>query len=253
MESEGLRQAAILKAEGEKQARVLEADGRKEASFRDAEARERLAEAEAKQRKLVSDAIANGNVQAINYFVANNYVKALEALASAPNSKIIMMPLEASSIIGSLGGLAQIAAETFGGAGSSGAPKPMPPRTPIRPGSVPQNVHKDVRTTTGNARCRCISMLSASSAVVVVRAAVALLVLETIVPGVHFLWFGVGGRMPVRNCARRADGVAVAAGHVFVAVDGHRVSGAPVWQRRPTPNPMSRSSTCAARNTSAAS
>ena len=137
LESEGLRQAAILKAEGEKQARVLEADGRKEASFRDAEARERLAQAEATATKLVSDAIADGNVQAINYFVANNYVKALEALASAPNSKIIMMPLEASSIIGSLGGLAQIAAETFGGAGSSGAPKPMPARTPIRPGSVP--------------------------------------------------------------------------------------------------------------------
>jgi regulator of protease activity HflC (stomatin/prohibitin superfamily) len=137
LESEGLRQAAILKAEGEKQARVLEADGRKEASFRDAEARERLAQAEATATKLVSDAIANGNVQAINYFVANNYVKALEALASAPNSKVIMMPLEASSIIGSLGGLAQIAAETFGGAGSSGAPKPTPPRPPQRPGSVP--------------------------------------------------------------------------------------------------------------------
>jgi regulator of protease activity HflC (stomatin/prohibitin superfamily) len=135
LESEGLRQAAILKAEGEKQARVLEADGRKEASFRDAEARERLAQAEAKATTLVSDAIANGNVQAINYFVANNYVKALEALASAPNSKIIMMPLEASSIIGSLGGLAQIAAETFGG---GTPPKPASARTPIRPGSVPQ-------------------------------------------------------------------------------------------------------------------
>ena len=136
LESEGLRQAAILKAEGEKQARILEADGRKEASFRDAEARERLAQAEAKATQLVSEAIANGNVQAINYFVANNYVKALEAVASAPNAKIIMMPLEASSIIGSLGGLAQIAAETFGG-GTLG-PKPGSPRAPLRPGSVPQ-------------------------------------------------------------------------------------------------------------------
>jgi regulator of protease activity HflC (stomatin/prohibitin superfamily) len=137
LESEGLRQSAILKAEGEMQARVLEADGRKEASFRDAEARERLAQAEAKATQLVSDAIANGNVQAINYFVANNYVKALEALASAPNSKIIMMPLEASSIIGSLGGLAQIAAETFGGGGAG--PKPVSSRTPIKAGSAPQS------------------------------------------------------------------------------------------------------------------
>ncbi len=131
LESEGLRQAAILKAEGEKQARVLEAEGRKEAAFRDAEARERSAEAEAKATQMVSDAIANGNVQAINYFVANNYVKALEALASAPNQKVIMMPLEASSIIGSLGGLAQIAGEAFNGNGGSGAPvrpQPQPPR-----------------------------------------------------------------------------------------------------------------------------
>ena len=135
LESEGLRQAAILKAEGEKQARVLEAEGRKEAAFRDAEARERSAEAEAKATELVSNAIANGNVQAINYFVANNYVKALESLASAPNAKIIMMPLEASSVIGSLAGLAQITGEAFGGGGAG--PKPAAPKTTQRPGGVP--------------------------------------------------------------------------------------------------------------------
>jgi regulator of protease activity HflC (stomatin/prohibitin superfamily) len=129
-----LRQAAILKAEGAKQAVVLEAEGRREAAYRDAEARERSAEAEAKATQLVSDAISNGNVQAINYFVANNYMKALEALAKAPNQKIIMMPLEASSVIGSLGGIAQIAGEAFGGDGS--APKPPVPR-PSRSGSVP--------------------------------------------------------------------------------------------------------------------
>ena len=84
---------------------------------------------------MVSDAIANGNVQAINYFVANNYVKALEALASAPNQKIIMMPLEASSVIGSLAGLAQITGEAFGGGGS---PKPTAPKVQGRSGSVPQ-------------------------------------------------------------------------------------------------------------------
>ena len=134
LESEGLRQAAILKAEGAKAAVVLEAEGRKEAAFKDAEARERSAKAEAEATRMVSDAIATGNVQAINYFVANNYVKALESLASAPNSKIIMMPLEASSVIGSLAGLAQITGEAFGG-GSNGS-KPTPPRA--RAGSVPQ-------------------------------------------------------------------------------------------------------------------
>ena len=84
LESEGLRQAAILKAEGAKQAVVLEAEGRREAAYRDAEARERSAEAEAKATQMVSDAISKGNVQAINYFVANNYMKVLEALAKAP-------------------------------------------------------------------------------------------------------------------------------------------------------------------------
>ena len=138
LESEGLRQAAILKAEGAKQAVVLEAEGRKEAAFKDAEARERSAKAEAEATRMVSEAIANGNVQAINYFVANNYVKALESLASAPNAKIIMMPLEASAVIGSLAGLAQITGEAFGGGGSGGnGAKPAPPRPQHRPGSVP--------------------------------------------------------------------------------------------------------------------
>jgi regulator of protease activity HflC (stomatin/prohibitin superfamily) len=130
LESEGLRQAAILKAEGEKQAVVLEAEGRREAAFRDAEARERAAEAEANATRLVSEAISSGNVQAINYFVANNYMKVLESLAKAPNQKVIMMPLEASSIIGSLGGLAQIAGEAFGGDGS---PRTAGARAPLRP------------------------------------------------------------------------------------------------------------------------
>jgi regulator of protease activity HflC (stomatin/prohibitin superfamily) len=133
LESEGLRQAAILKAEGAKQAVVLEAEGRKEAAFKDAEARERSAKAEAEATRMVSEAIANGNVQAINYFVANNYVKALEALASAPNSKIIMMPLEASSVIGSLAGLAQITGEAFNGNAA-----PPSGGKPPRSGSVPQ-------------------------------------------------------------------------------------------------------------------
>ena len=130
LEAEGLRQAAILKAEGEKQSVVLEAEGRKEAAFRDAEARERAAEAEAKATEMVSRAIAAGDVQAINYFVANNYVKALEKLASAPNQKVLMLPLEATSLMGTLAGVAEIARETFGTQPATAAPR--------RRGSVPE-------------------------------------------------------------------------------------------------------------------
>lgn len=122
LEAEGLRQAAVLKAEGEKSAVMLAAEGRKEAAFRDAEARERFAQAEARATEMVSEAIAKGNVQAINYFVANNYVKALEAIAKSPNQKILMMPLEASSVIGSLAGLAEITSEAFRKDGPGAAP-----------------------------------------------------------------------------------------------------------------------------------
>jgi len=126
LEAEGRRQSAILQAEGAKQAQVLEAEGRKEAAFRDAEARERSAEAEAKATQVVSQAIADGSVQAINYFVANNYIKALESIAKSPNQKLLMMPMEAASVIGAIGGIAEIARETFGGAAPS-APRPGRP------------------------------------------------------------------------------------------------------------------------------
>ncbi len=130
LEAEGRRQAAILKAEGEKQAQVLEAEGRREAAFRDAEARERSAEAEAKATELVSTAIAAGDVQAINYFVANNYIKALEGIATSPNQKLLMLPVEASSVIGAIGGIAEIAREAFGG------DKPASSRSTSRPPSA---------------------------------------------------------------------------------------------------------------------
>jgi regulator of protease activity HflC (stomatin/prohibitin superfamily) len=117
LEAEGKRQAAILQAEGEKQSQVLQAEGRREAAFRDAEARERSAEAEARATQVVSEAIAAGDVQAINYFVANNYIKALEGLARSPNQKVLMLPVEAASVIGAIGGIAEIARETFGGDG----------------------------------------------------------------------------------------------------------------------------------------
>lgn len=134
LEAEGLRGAAILKAEGEKQSIMLQAEGHKEAAFREAEARERSAEAEAKATQLVSDAISRGNVQAINYFVANNYVKALEALAQSPNQKILMMPLDATSILGSIGGIAEIAKEAFGN-GPTGQAEQSSRRRPTVPTS----------------------------------------------------------------------------------------------------------------------
>ncbi|MBA1444818.1 MAG: SPFH/Band 7/PHB domain protein [Chromatiales bacterium] len=111
--AEGQRQAEILKAEGEKQGTILKAEGEKEAAFREAEARERLAEAEAKATTLVSKAIAEGDINAINYFVAQKYTEALTKIASAENQKVIMIPLEASSLIGSIGGIAEIAKATF--------------------------------------------------------------------------------------------------------------------------------------------
>jgi regulator of protease activity HflC (stomatin/prohibitin superfamily) len=124
LEAEGFKQAEILKADGEKKAAILEAEGRKESAFRDAEARERLAEAEAKATTDVSNAIATGNIQAVNYFVANKYIEALKDIAAAPNQKVILMPLEASNVIGALAGITEIAKETFGetsGKGSSSA------------------------------------------------------------------------------------------------------------------------------------
>ncbi len=120
LEAEGTRQAEILRAEGEKQAAILDAEGRREAAFRDAEAREREAEAEAKATTMVSDAIAAGDINAINYFVAQKYIETLGEFAESPNQKIILMPLEASSVIGSIAGISEIAREAFGGNGQGG-------------------------------------------------------------------------------------------------------------------------------------
>ncbi len=113
LEAEGLRQSEILRAEGAQQAAILEAEGRKEASYRDADARERLAQAEAKAVQVVSEAIAKGDIQAINYFVAQKYVESLKQIAASNNSKLIFMPLESSSIIGALGGIAELTKEAL--------------------------------------------------------------------------------------------------------------------------------------------
>ncbi|NND49942.1 MAG: SPFH/Band 7/PHB domain protein, partial [Rhizobiales bacterium] len=123
LEAEGLRQAEILKAEGEKQGEILAAEGRREAAYRDAEAREREAAAEAQATSVVSEAIAKGDVQAINYFVADKYVDALKALATARNQKVLMLPVEAASVIGAIGGITELTREAFGnssGGNSSG-------------------------------------------------------------------------------------------------------------------------------------
>jgi regulator of protease activity HflC (stomatin/prohibitin superfamily) len=109
--AEGERQSEILRAEGEKQSAILEAEGRKEAAFRDAEAREREAEAEARATHMVSQAIDKGNVNAINYFVATKYVEALQQIATSNNEKLVLMPLEASSVIGAIAGIAELAKE----------------------------------------------------------------------------------------------------------------------------------------------
>lgn len=123
LESEGLRMSEILRAEGAKLAIILDAEGKKEASFREAEARERLAEAEANATRLVSDAITNGNVQAINYFIAQKYVEAFSKIAASPSDKVIMMPMEASGIVGAIGGITELVKASGIGMTSNVPPK----------------------------------------------------------------------------------------------------------------------------------
>ena len=118
--AEGDRQAEILRAEGEKQGAILAAEGRREAAFKDAEAREREAEAEAKATQMVSESIASGNVQAINYFVAQRYIEALGRFADSPNQKMFFMPVEAAGVIGAIGGIAELVRESAGGGGGGG-------------------------------------------------------------------------------------------------------------------------------------
>ncbi|WP_338310170.1 SPFH domain-containing protein [Proteus mirabilis] len=108
LEAEGIRQAAILKAEGEKQGQILKAEGERQSAFLQAEARERAAEAEAKATQMVSEAIAKGDMQAINYFIAQKYTDALSQIGSADNSKVVMMPLEASNLMGAIGGISEL-------------------------------------------------------------------------------------------------------------------------------------------------
>ncbi len=109
LEAEGFKQSAILKAEGQKESEIRQAEGEKQAAFLAAEARERQAEAEAAATNMVSKAIASGDIQAINYFVSQKYIEALTEIGKADNSKLVLMPLEASSVIGSIAGIAELA------------------------------------------------------------------------------------------------------------------------------------------------
>src|SRR5262245_50511795 len=137
LEAEGQRQAVILRAEGAKQGQILEAEGRREAAFRDAEARERLAQAEAKATEVVSQAVAGGNIAALNYFIADKYLKAFGEFAHSPNQKILMLPMEATGVLSSLAGIAEIAKATFGDAAVGGAGPARRTTVPtVNPGST---------------------------------------------------------------------------------------------------------------------
>ncbi len=141
LEAEGERASRILRAEGEKQSAILSAEGKKEAAYRDAEARERAAEAEAKATEVVSAAIAQSGNQAINYFIAQEYTKAIAKFATSPNAKTILFPIEATQLIGTLGGIGELAREMIGDGRKgdvttekSGAPLPRTmPRSSVPP------------------------------------------------------------------------------------------------------------------------
>jgi len=141
LDAEGDKQSAILRAEGHKQSAILEAEGRRESAYREAEARERSAQAEGKATRDVSDAIASGDLQAINYFVAQKYVDALKALADAPNQKVLFVPLESAGMIGALGSVTEIVREAFGGGGSG-------KRAPASSASTASRSAPRTRTTT---------------------------------------------------------------------------------------------------------
>ncbi|MEO6041550.1 MAG: SPFH domain-containing protein [Croceibacterium sp.] len=136
LEAEGERASRILRAEGEKQSQILSSEGRKEAAFRDAEARERSAEAEAKATEVVSAAIAQSGNQAINYFIAQEYTKAIGKFADSPNAKTILFPVEATQLIGTLGGIGELAREVLGSHSSAPAAKPQLPTPPRKPAAT---------------------------------------------------------------------------------------------------------------------
>lgn len=131
LEAEGTRASEILRAEGQKQARILEAEGRRESAYRDSEARERAAEAEAKATRVVSEAIESGGTQAINYFIAQKYVEAVGKFATSPNAKTILFPVEATQLIGTLGGIGELAKDALAKSPAPTQSKPDAKRGPF--------------------------------------------------------------------------------------------------------------------------
>jgi regulator of protease activity HflC (stomatin/prohibitin superfamily) len=213
LEAEGFRNAQILRAEGAKQSAILEAEGRRDAAFRDAEARERLAEAEAKATQMMSTAIAEGDITAINYFVAQKYTEALGQIASAPNQKVILMPLEASSLIGSLGGIGAIARKCSARMAATTATPPAgvhPASRHASPG--PQQTCRDIpplRKETRKHDRASASELGPWSWWII---GLVFLGLEILIPGVFLLWVGLAAMVvgalsfPLWDMARSGAG-----------------------------------------------
>ena len=139
LEAEGSKSAAVLKAEGEKQARILESEGRREAAFRDAEARERAAEAEARATQVVSEAIATSGTQALNYFIAQKYTEAVAEFARSPNAKTILFPIEATQLIGTLGGVGELVRDALSGGSAPTRQPQVQPRAQVG-ASVPPSL-----------------------------------------------------------------------------------------------------------------
>ncbi|WP_321163393.1 band-7 C-terminal domain-containing protein, partial [Sphingomonas sp. Leaf38] len=144
LDAEGSRASEILRAEGQKQARILESEGRKESAFRDAEARERAAVAEASATRAVSQAIEEGGAQAINYFIAQKYVEAIGKFATSPNAKTILFPVEATQLMGTLGGIGELAKDALRDATASPpqvqpTPKPRGPFELSKSAEVPSS------------------------------------------------------------------------------------------------------------------
>ena len=190
LQAEGQRQSEILRAEGAKQGQILQAEGRREAAFRDAEARERSAEAEAKATQMVSEAIAKGDVAALNYFIADKYIKAFGGFADAPNQKIIMLPMEATSMLGSLAGIGEIAKATFGESAVSAQAAAR--RTSSVPSTGPTPPRGDAAESNQECRGRVMAeMFTTLGTWNWLIFGFILMALELIAPGVFLFWLGL--------------------------------------------------------------
>ena len=243
--AEGQRQSAILKAEGAKQAQILEAEGRREAAFRDAEARERSAAGGGQgDRGGEPGALPSGNVAALNYFVADKYLRALTEIARSPNQKVLMLPIEVTGVLGSLAGIAEIAKATFGGGADGGGAGPVrqcaarsraggrPARAAGLPGAVALAAAVVLSAKPFGMRAPCSTSSTPLGIWGWFIAGGVLLILEVLAPGVFMLWLGLaallvglislGGRLALAGAVRRLCGV-LGRRHPAVAAAGANV------------------------------